>query len=150
MQILSRFHRIVYFGFLGSVLTIAGCSSGNTTSCASPGFSEGGPSGALVSPAKGATGVPTSAQTLVFSELTQYAIVLKPTNGSSNVQTTPTALPSQFQSNAPGSGGTVGDYAVSVPALSAGTTYTAGTLSDALAQCAGDEQFFSFGTFTTQ
>jgi len=87
---------------------------------------------------------------MVFSELTEYAIVLKPANGSGYVQTTPTALPSPFQSEAPGSGGTDGDYAVSVPALSANTTYTAGTLSDALAQCAGDEQFFTFGAFTTR
>lgn len=152
MQIIAPINRALIFISLGSVLTVVGCSSGNTTSCANPGFyGGGGPSGALVSPTNGVTGVSTSAQTFVFSELTQYTIVLKPANGSGYVKTMPTALPSPFQSAAPGSAGTAGDYAVSVPALSANTTYTAGTLSEnVLAQCVGDEQFYTFGSFTTR
>ena len=135
-----------------AALIVAGCS-GKSTPCNEVYVgSAGAISGVLISPASGATGVPNSFGTLVFNGLTDYQIVLEAIGGSSTapIETTPTALPSPYTNPSPGPGtGTNGYYAVSVPLLNAATTYAAGTLSDAN-RCAGDEQFYQFGTFTTR
>jgi hypothetical protein len=142
---------VAAFGLLIAYPTVAGCSGNATPPCDGQYVgSAGAIYGLQVSPTSGATGVPTSVRTLVFSEATDFDIVLELLGGSTTVvvQTTPTALPSPYQTNAPGTG-TNGYYAVSVPTLSAKTTYATGVSSDQN-YCAGDYHFYQFGTFTTQ
>jgi hypothetical protein len=156
MQAEARLYRLAIHGVLLSALAIAGCSgnASNGAPCDSQFFgSAGAISGVLVSPASGATGVPTSPQTLVFNAFADYSIVLESPNdaGTGPIQTTPTALPSGFPTNPPVSPqtGSGGYFAVSVPALAAGTTYAVGTLSDHN-QCADDYTLRQFGTFSTK
>ncbi len=122
--------------------TIAGCS-GKTSPCTVNFVLDPNIYGTLLSPASGATAVPTSLGTLVFLAPGDFSIVLKPVGGSGGtVKTSPTALPSPYAAGA-------ANFAVTVPTLQAGTTYEVGTLSDAN-ECAGDLQFYQFGSFTTQ
>jgi hypothetical protein len=108
------------------------------------------PYGNLISPASGTTGVSSAPQILVFYAPADYSVVLQAANVSSYVKTTTTALPSPYQSDAPGLGqGTDGYFAVTVPALSASTTYTVGTLSDINTPCESEE-LVKFGSFTTR
>jgi hypothetical protein len=126
---------------LFSAVTIAGCS-GKATPCTENFILDPTVYGALVSPMNGATAVPASLGTLVFAAPADFSIVLKPMGGSgSTIQTSPTAVPSPYAGT--------GDFAVTIPTLKAGTTYAAGALSDEN-QCAGDDTFRTFGTFTTQ
>ena len=153
MLIEARLNRMAICGTFGAALTLAACSGSSTPTTPKCNFQYVGSAGAItgsqVSPTSGATGVPTSVQTLVFNESTEFAIVLEPANGASEViHTTPTALPSPYQTNSPGTS-TFGYYAVSVTGLSADTTYATGTLSKDN-QCANDYKFYQFGTFTTQ
>jgi hypothetical protein len=154
MLIEARLSRLALFGTFGAALTLAACSGSSTPVAPQCDFQYVGSAsaiyGSLVAPASGATGVPLSTQTLVFNEAADFAIVLETTGGASTsiIKATPTALPSPYQTNSPGTS-TVGYYAVSVTGLQADTTYAAGTLSNDN-ECANDYKFYQFGTFTTE
>jgi hypothetical protein len=101
----------------------------------------------LVSPADNATGVPTSALTLVISDIgPPRSIVLEASTGAATgqIQTTPTALPSSYP---PGGSGY---YAVLAPPLRSATTDAVGALGPNGRICPGDNNFTGVGSFTTQ
>ena len=150
MLVNARRNRLYVSGTIVAALTVAGCSASTAPPC---NFRYVGSAGAIfgsqISPTNGATGVPNSIRTLVFNAPAFFGIVLEASSGAS-IQTTPTALPSPYPTSAPGPVNESGGYyAVSVPMLSAKTTYATGTLSDNN-ECAGNFRFYQFGTFTTQ
>jgi hypothetical protein len=135
-----------------SVLLLAGCAQ-QDSGVLCPAFIAVGPLTTLDYPETGATGVPDTVETLIFSGSAPQKIELVPqVTGATPIATMPTAVPSPLPSPiATPFGTTYGYYAVSVPALSTATEYQAQGLTQETSGCGGTTmRYAGSGSFTTQ
>jgi hypothetical protein len=106
----------------------------------------------MISPANGATGVPTNIGLMYFAgpagEYTHADVVLTPAAGRSILGGTFVSAPSPLPSNASSSGGFGVVLEASVTALTPKTTYTVSVTEAAATQCSHFSG--SSGSFTTQ